>query len=439
MNGDGNSIVGVAMKSDTEFATVGVRHFKEWTYQSGALKSRRGKFGKGQYSDMVVNIKAYKTFYISGTLKGEILIWNGTSVSKCIKGKHEGPVDAIEIYEDLIFTGGRQGNIVILDSKFNITQSLNISTFDTICPGINAFAYDGKRLIVGTRGSEVFYCEFDLKTAKIKVNKVVTAGHYSPCRQDNNEVWGLSIFQNKDLYISVSDDATMRVWNTVDKKMDAIVKLNFDMAGKEMPLDPATKELSSATKGRSVDISPNGKMAAVGFRDGSFRIYTTKDWKIIQEKKHRKEWISDVKFSPNGDYLAVGSHDNFIDVYAINDNMQKFTFKGHNSFITHLDWSESGGALHSTSGDYELLYWDMNSKVQDKSGASNFRDEEWSSWTTVLGWPVQGIWEPTMDGSDINAVDRSPVPHSDGYKILATGDDKGKVKLFRYPCCIEQR
>lgn len=67
-----------------------------------------------------------------------------------------------------------------------------------------------------------------------------------------------------------------------------------------------------------------------------------------QRNKDRKEWIQDIKFSPNGEYLAVGSHDNFIDVYNINDNFKKFTFKGHSSFITHLDWSENGEALHST-------------------------------------------------------------------------------------------
>lgn len=435
--GDGNNIVGISMRSETEFATCGVRHFKDWSFENGALKSKRGKFDKGKYSDMVVTVVAYKSNYVSGTLKGEVLLWNGPSVTKCIKGKHQGPVDAIEVYEDYIFTGGRQGNIVILDSKFTVTKELSITGFDSICPGVNAFSYDGKRLIVGTRGSEVFDCTFSIDTGKIKVNNVITAGHYSPCNKDNNEVWGLAIFPNKDLYVTVSDDATLRVWNTKDRKMDKIVKLNIDSSGKEMELDPSTKELANGAKGRSVDVSSNGKLCAVGFRDGTFRIYDTKDWNIVSEKKDRKEWIQDIKFSPNSEYLAVASHDNFIDVYTMDKNMKKFTLKGHSSFITHIDWSENGEALHSTCGAYELLYWDINSKKQDTSGASNFRDEDWNTWTVVLGWPVQGIWEPTMDGSDINAVDRSSKPHDDGYRLLATGDDHGKVKVFRYPCMVE--
>ena len=40
----------------------------------------------------------------------------------------------------------------------------------------------------------------------------------------------------------------------------------------------------------------------------------------------------------------------------------------------------------------------------------------------------QGIWTGTMDGSDVNAADRSP-----SGKLLATGDDFGKV---RFRCFI---
>eukprot|EP00353_Schmidingerella_taraikaensis_P000779 CAMPEP_0185596004 /NCGR_PEP_ID=MMETSP0434-20130131/80267_1 /TAXON_ID=626734 ORGANISM="Favella taraikaensis, Strain Fe Narragansett Bay" /NCGR_SAMPLE_ID=MMETSP0434 /ASSEMBLY_ACC=CAM_ASM_000379 /LENGTH=51 /DNA_ID=CAMNT_0028224375 /DNA_START=339 /DNA_END=491 /DNA_ORIENTATION=- len=48
--------------------------------------------------------------------------------------------------------------------------------------------------------------------------------------------------------------------------------------------------------------------------------------------------------------------------------------------------------------------------------------------TCLFGWPVQGIW-PGLDYTDVNAVDRS----RNGL-LLATGDDFGQVKLFKYPC-----
>jgi WD40 repeat protein len=39
-----------------------------------------------------------------------------------------------------------------------------------------------------------------------------------------------------------------------------------------------------------------------------------------------------------------------------------------------------------------------------------------------------------MDGSDINAVDRSINSYAKNMKLLATGDDDGKVNIFEYPC-----
>ena len=38
------------------------------------------------------------------------------------------------------------------------------------------------------------------------------------------------------------------------------------------------------------------------------------------------------------------------------------------------------------------------------TNASSLRNQEWSSWTCTLGWPVQGIWPAFADGTDVNAV-----------------------------------
>jgi hypothetical protein len=65
----------------------------------------------------------------------------------------------------------------------------------------------------------------------------------------------------------------MRVWDMNARKQIRVVKLNLDVKGAEMPLDPETQEFSNATKGRCADISPDEKFCAVGFRDGSFRIF----------------------------------------------------------------------------------------------------------------------------------------------------------------------
>jgi len=42
-----------------------------------------------------------------------------------------------------------------------------------------------------------------------------------------------------------------------------------------------------------------------------------------------------------------------------------------------------------------------------------------------------------MDGTDINAVDRSNSSYTGEMKLLASGDDFGKVRLLEYPCIIK--
>ena len=45
---------------------------------------------------------------------------------------------------------------------------------------------------------------------------------------------------------------------------------------------------------------------------------------------------------------------------------------------------------------------------------------------------MQGIWQETSKGSDINSVDVAP-----NRKLLVTGDDFKRIKLYRYPCVVE--
>merc|ERR1712196_178013 len=88
--------------------------------------------------------------------------------------------------------------------------------------------------------------------------------------------------------------------------------------------------------------------------------------------------------------------------------------------------------LQTTSGDYELLYWDASTGQQLVMSA-NQRDVEWARWTCILGWPCRGVWPEGADGTDINVCVRS---HSGN--LLATTDDFGEVKLFKYPCYIDK-
>ena len=160
--------------------------------------------------------------------------------------------------------------------------------------------------------------------------------------------------------------------------------------------------------------------------------------------KVAKEWISDLKFNPEGNFLAIGSHDNSIYLYTFPElKLHHKPLRKHSEFIKGIDFSTDGKKLHSICGGFDLLFWDIEGPKQLPKGALSLRDEKWQSWTITLGWPVQGIWSETSDGTDINCVERSHNKYSgdekddkppDNYYLLAVGNDYSEVKVYRYPC-----
>ena len=121
-------------------------------------------------------------------------------------------------------------------------------------------------------------------------------------------------------------------------------------------------------------------------------------------------------------------------MYDVVNNFTKLKImRGHPSTVAHMDFSLDGTILMSNCTSYNILFFDTKTGKHNPSGASAYKNESWASWTCTLGWPVQGIWPAFANGTDINSVDRSP----DGI-VLATADDFGKVKLFKYPNPVEK-
>lgn len=71
---------------------------------------------------------------------------------------------------------------------------------------------------MGTLGSEIYEVNIDIDKKQVLVPRLLVNGHYSPCSKDNNEVWGLCLLKNQEQYISVSDDATVRIWDIKARK-----------------------------------------------------------------------------------------------------------------------------------------------------------------------------------------------------------------------------
>ena len=176
-------------------------------------------------------------------------------------------------------------------------------------------------------------------------------------------------------------------------------------------------------------------MLAIGYINGAFHVLQPDNrFAMKANKKDRTHEISCMKFCPKDSIFAVAAHDSFIILYDVKQNFKAVRrLRGHTSTVTHLDFSLDGMNIMSNCTSYNILFFDVASGKHNTRGASGLKDETWHSWTCTLGWPVQGIFPPCADGTDINAMDRSP----EGV-VCATADDFGLVKLFRFPNPVEK-
>ena len=60
--------------------------------------------------------------------------------------------------------------------------------------------------------------------------------------------------------------------------------------------------------------------------------------------------------------------------------------------------------------------------------SSSLRDMEWATQSCLLSFNTIGVWPETIDGTDLNCCAKS-----NDQKLIATGDDFGKIKLYTYP------
>ena len=190
---------------------------------------------------------------------------------------------------------------------------------------------------------------------------------------------------------------------------------------------------SAGFKVRSVAFSnPDGSHLAIGGVNGKMIVLNASNLSELVAEWHVCESaISVLSYSPQGAFLAAGSHDNCVDIFAAKQGYRRVArCSGSSSYITHLTWSAGGEILMVTDGAYEILYFESSSGF--RKSTSNHRDTLWADWTCVLGFPVMGIWPDGSDGTDINSLHRS----HDG-RFVATADDYGMIKIFNWPCVVE--
>uniref|UniRef100_K3WHU2 EF-hand domain-containing protein n=1 Tax=Globisporangium ultimum (strain ATCC 200006 / CBS 805.95 / DAOM BR144) TaxID=431595 RepID=K3WHU2_GLOUD len=433
--GERNNVLGMCFHNTTgEWITCGAKHIRFWQEQGKNLTSKKAIFGKAKHKDGKAPtafecVVSFGKLVVAGASNGDLYVFQSSNdLSRIVTGHAS---NAFALYSSgkdghELVSGGKDSKIMIWDSDVKPLATVDLkqqaaavwlynSSIRSVCTSNRS----SRVFLVGTGGSDLL--EVDASRSGISFN-IITQGHY------NMEVWGLACHPKKPEYCTVGDDQTLRVW-CLNTKVQLRTK-KLDCMARACAIDDRLDVIAVGYGGRNAQQMPS---KASQTKIGSIVLFRYSDLAKLFEDKPSKQSISEVKFSPNGSVLAVGSHDHHIYLYKIHDVSCKkvtktATFAKHQSYITHIDFSSDSKILQSNCGAYELLFSDATNGRHITS-ASSTKDTQWQTWTCVLGWPVQGIWPPCSDGTDVNAVDRN----SKG-NLLATSDDFGLVKLYRYPC-----
>ena len=235
----------------------------------------------------------------------------------------------------------------------------HITGIAVMLPG-RATRLDGGKALVATASGKAFEVVFD-------THGVTPAFyfHYAP-------TWALAtcLLQRDPSIAGVltgGDDKLLSVWNGVSHRLISRTKVIapircIDVREKFVALGMCAGVISFyyLLPSRSLN-------SAFAFDRSEAAI----NWNIVflASRKDALQDISDIKFSPNARMLAVGSHDGYLDLYSFSHEPSSKAaaptielkplkrMRGHNSYVTHIDWSADNTLLQSTCGAYEILYW----------------------------------------------------------------------------------
>jgi WD40 repeat protein/Ca2+-binding EF-hand superfamily protein len=398
------------------FATCGVGHMIFWSRMGSGYAKHTGIFGKKGKPQTMLCAGAVEALVVSGTESGHLYVWEGRNCKKSVQAHHDA-VNALYVVEGAeggLVTGSRDGKVRLWNALLEPGATFEIGGLGGVACSVRSVCWDValNKILVGTSGSEIYEISAT-DGADLHLGPLIQ-GHCA------DELWGLAMHPFQAEFCTVGDDCTVRIWNGTTFKLERMVKLD--------------------TMARSCAYSPDGANIVVGLggdvgrgknkKDGAWLVLNQSDLTVAYETRDSKEWISVVKYSPDGKTIAVGSTDRGIYLYNADDFASKGKCKGHKGPITHIDFSADSQFIRSNCGAAEILFWSSDTGEQ-QTPSSTMKDVQWSTDTTPLSWSVQGVWPPYADGTEVNASARSSAGTS-----LATADDFGRIRLYRYPCVV---
>lgn len=399
---------------------VGVKFIRFWRIEGHNMTWKSATLGAVGQWQTFFSIGFVGNRTVVGCQDGSLYVFAGTTLERSVPA-HIGPVNVISSNNEGCATGGADGVLKVFNTVLETLTVVDLATLGSVCPVVRSVQWENEanKVIVGTLGAEIFEVGGGSGDNLKEGGGPLVQGH----SHTGEEVHALSAHPFFPKYATAGDDATLRVWDAHNHTL-------VNMAPLEMP-------------SRCIAYSPKGERIAVGFGapekrsakqfDGKFVILNSTDFTVLHEARDSQKFLTDCKWSPSGALLAFGSFDTKVYVYDCENAYSLVAVATqHNAVIRGLDFSANGQYFMTNCSAFELCFFESETATFVPA-ASKLKDQRWATSTVPMQWPAQGCWPPQNDGTDITSCDAN-LANEHRNVVLATGDNFGRVKLFRYPC-----
>lgn len=419
------AFIGSTSNKPCDLITGGVKHVTFWQISGRIMVPYNGVFGKKGRIQPVVSCCVYDNKVITGTATGHLYVWTDRTVTRAISA-HERTVNSLHSTGDFMVSGSKDGTVkvwgkgsdIALLSQFDLATARPLPMNSSIRSVRLSVDKLRSTILIGTKSSDIYELR-RLTGACVQVSSAHAV----------DEVWGLAPHPtNADVYISCGDDKTIRLWSVSKKRQLAAVVHENTM--------------------RAVSWSPDGTMVAVGYggragpgrsrRDGAFALLNSSDLSVLHEGQDCRDWVCEIKFAPDSSLMALASQDSKIYVYTLAvrraggvDIRLASKCEMSNAPVRHFDIDFSSKFLQACDLQGELVMYSIEDGER-VTHPSELKDVEWANFSSIYGYTMLGAWPES--GNDVTSAHRSS-----SRLLMATGEETGRVKLFRAPVIMKKQ
>ncbi|ODA82089.2 hypothetical protein RJ55_00594 [Drechmeria coniospora] len=160
------------------------------------------------------------------------------------------------------------------------------------------------------------------------------------------EVWALALSEDGSFLASTTNDGRINVWDVSADEKTKVQEYETGNGG-------------SGSFGMCVDLSKDGRYTASGHQNGAIYIFNNENGRILYSLPGLAKPVRAVSFSPGSTRLAAAGDAGIIALYDMKHGEHVSNLTGHASWITTIDWSDTGEYLLSGSMDGKVKVWSI--------------------------------------------------------------------------------